>query len=63
MKTYLIYIRTEEGAQKPLKIKADGHTVHSDRKLVQFEDKQGNVVAIFNIAELVGFVEADHVVS
>ena len=63
MKTYLIYIKTAEGAQKPLKIKADGHTVHADRKLVQLDDKQGNAVAIFNMAELVGFVEAEHVVS
>ena len=63
MKTYLIYIKTSEGTQKPLKIKANGHMVHSDGKRVQFDGEQGGAVAVFNMAELVGFVESEHVVS
>ncbi len=63
VKTYLIYIKATEGPQKPLKIKASGHTVDADGKLVRFEEQAGNIIAVFNIAELIGFVESEHVVN
>jgi hypothetical protein len=45
-----------------LKIKATGHYTEKDNHTVVFEENN-NKIAIFNMAEIVGFVESGHIVN
>jgi hypothetical protein len=59
-RVYVIYSKSSEG--KTISINAAGHTVSSDGQRVTFQDAN-NTVAVFNMSEIVGFVQADHIVS
>jgi hypothetical protein len=59
--TYILYIKSSEPALKTLKIKAQAYLLTNEGAQVQFEDDK--VVAIFNMAELVGFAESGHIAN
>lgn len=60
--TYILYIKSSEATPKTLRIKASGYIVVPEGNTVRFEEAD-NVVAVFNMAEIVGFVESVHIVN
>ena len=60
-RTYVIFTKT--GDKQSIRINAAGHTVSTGgQQVVTFEDASGTV-AVFNMAEIVGFAQADHIVN
>jgi hypothetical protein len=62
--TYLIYTKLADTAYRTIRIKATGYsmTVEPEGKQVRFENG-GKTIAVFNVAELVGFAQEDHIVN
>jgi hypothetical protein len=61
--TYIVYTKLSDGASRIIKITASGYTTSaaSEGRQVCFNDN-GKVVAIFNMSELIGFAQEDHIV-
>lgn len=60
MTTYLVYIKPNGVETKIIKVKATGYVLSSDGKTISF-DSADKRVAMFNFAEIIGFVRADAV--
>lgn len=59
--TYIIYTKFGNAGNQSIKIKATGYSTTTDKQLI-FEDK-GTRIAVFNMSEVGGFIQEDHIVD
>ena len=61
MNVYIIYTKSEDAAFRTIRIKATTQSV-GEGKHITFTDN-GKTIAVFNLAEIIGFVQEDHVAN
>ena len=62
MKIFLVFAKIADNESRVIRIKATGFIVADDGSRIVFEDGPKQI-AMFNINELIGFVEAEHIVN
>lgn len=62
MKIFLVFAKINETESRVIRIKATEFMVEDSGSRLVFEDG-GKQIAMFNMNELIGFVEAEHIVN